>query len=142
MLDIYWTDASKVGLKSGIDSLSLYLYNLYPVIGTYSVDIHETMLRYSAERDLSFQHEDWIAPIAVNPMITAAINHDRPVIYFGWIGNPQGGDNISHAVVVYEYTLLQFWGITYGHAFKAHYGWPNYSEVNLTGVLGSLYYFC
>lgn len=141
MDDVYWSNAYKVGLKNHADSLSLHLYNLNPKNGTISVDIHETMLRYSTERGLSFQHEDWIAPIAMNPMITAAIDHDRPVIYFGWISDPRGGDNITHAVVVYEYTLLQFWGITYGFAFKAHYGWQNYSQVNFSGVLGSLYYF-
>ncbi|CDR30785.1 hypothetical protein Aocu_07120 [Acholeplasma oculi] len=52
-----------MGLKNYSNSLSLYLYNLNPKNGTISVDIHETMLRYSAERGLSFQHEDWIVPI-------------------------------------------------------------------------------
>jgi len=43
--------------------------------------------------------------------------------------------------VVYQYTALQFLGITYGFSFVAHYGWTQYPEVNFSGALGSLYYF-
>src|SRR5690606_20608580 len=103
MDDVYWYNTTHTRLKNYSSSLSRYLYDLNPHDGTISVDIHETMLRYSSERGLSFQHEDWIVPIAMNPMITAAIDASRPIIYFGWISNPQGGDNITHAVVVYQY---------------------------------------
>lgn len=118
------------------------LYNKGVSLGyaadTTSVAIHYTVEGWLADRGVTVDHTSLYAPIGNNWVVASHINNDRPVIWFGYIGeNTHSSGSVgSHAVVVYGYDVN--WGL---YSYVAHFGWSGASEVYFTGILGSIYTF-
>lgn len=122
----------------------LSLYNLGVSLGygasTTSVAIHYTVNQYLKNRGVTASHTSLYVPFGNNITIRSKINNNRPVIWFGALGDQtelasadEGcGGTTNHAVVVYGYKS----GTS---EFIAHSGWSSNPRIQFSGILGSLY---
>ena len=67
-----------------------------------------------------------------------AIDNDNPVLLIGGCEVPvNNGKSINHAVVAYAYSDQG--GLFGATVYKAHFGFDNYSDVYISGTIGSIY---
>jgi len=93
--------------------------------GTVGWQMRDILISYSTERNVSATAAYYLG--AINAV--ACIQDKKPVILFGSLTPPEGGSNISHAVIAY--------GVTGDNQFIAHFGWAGYPSVTISGVFGS-----
>lgn len=79
-------------------------------------------------------------------MLTDSISKNNPIIIFGSLYDPETGGKATHAVVVYEFRLVQYDNGSNFYYYTCHYGWGteyNAIEVNNNAVdflVGTSYY--
>ena len=137
MDDKYWIDPRyKMSLQSWDLSLTKYLYDLDPKDWTTSMHIHKVCREYLEERNLhnAVDHTSLYWGLFNNSTMKGFLNSGYPIILFGSLEKPNGQGQVDHAVVAYRYADTDR-----GVKYTCHYGWPNYSEVTIEGILGSMY---
>lgn len=136
MDDTYWKNSGKTLLKGGNESFSAYLYHLDPKDTTTSMHIHSVSKKYLSQKGISnIDHTSRYYPAFTDGTVTGIIDDGYPVEVFGMFVSPSSQKTIAHAVVAYKYTNY----VVTPMELTCHFGYNNYSEVILTGVMGSIY---
>lgn len=104
--------------------LTKELVALWPNHSTWADEIESVLETYCSSRGITIS--TWSPLVPATQTIKSHINFNRPVIVFGKLANPKGGEPVKHAVTVYGYA---------GDTLYAHYGWPGYSHVAISSSL-------
>lgn len=140
MANSYWQNSTtKTNLINGSSSFAAYLRNNHGTQdGTYSATIKTVSESYFEGRGLNVTHTSKIWGLFNRNTIMSAIDDDNPVLLFGSLNDPSDdGNNINHAVVAYKYTDHS--GLFGSTVYTAHFGWDNYSNIYVSGTIGSIY---
>lgn len=105
--------------------------------GTDALAIFNIMDEYFAE---VYNTEPWTYSwYLLGTNVKSTLDAGYPVAIFGNLNNPQGGSNINHAVVAYDYANYGF--LNMFRKYRVHFGWSGYASVWLESpVIGSDFY--
>lgn len=136
--------ATSPQLKNGNESFTHYIFTNFPTDnilvnggGSFSSVIAGVSEDYYNSINQPLSHSSKIWGTFTKYTIMNELDADNPVILFGDISHADRTNSLFHGVVLYRYTHEGgFWN---DPVYTVHFGHTNYSEVVLTGILGSIY---
>ena len=138
MDDTFWADHNKT-LSEGRNSFGAMLRKKHGTRDSLNAaEIKAVSESYFKSIGLSVNHTAKSWGFFNRNTIMNAIDNDDPVLLVGSFVNPQNTEKkLDHVVVAYAYTNQGgFFGET---VYTAHFGLDNYSQVHVSGSIGSIY---